>query len=341
MLAIGTFVLYDGGKIGRVLSRMSEGYQPNDSVMINEFPLVRYSTLNIRPNPSTVHHEVYQSSSITFVQEIGLIESVAWVFSPKQITNARYKLGDGVKNVFIIRFSPTTSHVIPFPSPTNPELTRSWKSPIQWRYSTTSKQLWMRQTRFWAEKAPTKAHFVARQRTLPFAPLPWTTFKSKQGSGGESQNDPARSRTETGMTKRAYGSKEDWFILRFETLGELNMLLSLFGPTILMGIRSHRVKIGGSRPILRGDRINVVMADLSPVGSSFTIRTDNRGVDMISNGRKLRLVIRYERTQEGDTAYMNSRIPAHLKGATSTSRCRRQYYTRSSVTIVYTATLLP
>jgi hypothetical protein len=158
-----------------------------------------------------------------------------------------------------------------------------------------------------------------------------------------------RSRTEAGMTKRAYGSKEDWFILRFETLGQLNMLLSLFGPTILMGIRSHRVRIGGSRPILRGDRIIVVMADPSPVGSSFTIRTNNRGVDMISNGRKLRLVIRYERTQEGDTAYMNSphmilccrhQLISRERPA-STSRCRKQYYTRSSVKIVYTATLLP
>jgi hypothetical protein len=84
MLAIGTFVLYDGGKVGRVLSRMSEGYQPNDSKMITEFPLLRYSTLNIRLNPSAVHHEVYQSSIITFVQEMGLIESVAWVFPPSK-----------------------------------------------------------------------------------------------------------------------------------------------------------------------------------------------------------------------------------------------------------------
>ena len=33
-----------------------------------------------------------------------MIEGIAWVFSPKQLSNARFKVADGVKNVFLLRY---------------------------------------------------------------------------------------------------------------------------------------------------------------------------------------------------------------------------------------------
>jgi hypothetical protein len=52
MIAIGTFVLYNGDKIGRLVTWVSEGYQPDNQVLVNEFGLVRNSTLDTISKPS-------------------------------------------------------------------------------------------------------------------------------------------------------------------------------------------------------------------------------------------------------------------------------------------------
>jgi hypothetical protein len=54
MIAIGTFVLYNGDKIGRLVTWVSEGYQPDNQVLVNEFGLVRNSTLDTQHSPPPI-----------------------------------------------------------------------------------------------------------------------------------------------------------------------------------------------------------------------------------------------------------------------------------------------
>jgi hypothetical protein len=298
MIAIGTFVHYSGEKVGHLITRVSEGYVANDGVLVNEFPLVRMSSIRIQLDPSAVHHEVYQSHSAEQIP-VEAIEGVAWVFLPRQTREARYRLGDGVDNIFLLRFRENLEEYSTFPfADLSPQysLCQDSYSMIIFRDLQAIGDL---ADKILNREGQLQGHFHRSIGETTIGPPTFHFLRSKIGpSFRRTKRQLFRCRTDSGLVTKAVAEKEKWTLFRFETSSQLDTLFSIFGPTIMVGNRTKRPRVGTAYIPNFGTRINVV--------SGVTVRstgvsTRNTGVDLLTNGRLLRLIVRYERTQQGDT----------------------------------------
>jgi hypothetical protein len=305
MLAIGTFVLYDGGKVGRLVSRVSEGYVPDDLVLVNEFRLLRQSTINIRLDPSATHDEVVQMDTTDFV-EVEAIKSVAWVFSPSQLSSdANYTIGDGVSNIFVLRYRSSLQPYETLPFPDDPGQYPSCQDSYSLQLFRDLRAVCDLASKILNRHGEYQGTFFrGTADTLIHAATVEYLIRQTSVRPQKSKRKCYRSRTDTGITKRSRVSNEKWLLLRYESEKDLDELFKIFGPGILLGIRSKRPTVGRPEKYSPNMILNVVCpvaaTRTTTTRKQFRVRTTNRGIDFITNGRMLKLVIRYQRTYKGD-----------------------------------------
>lgn len=106
----------------------------------------------------------------------------------------------------------------------------------------------------------------------------------------------ARRVLEPGLLLKAHQACLSAQILRFETEDELRALSSVLGELVTVDVRKRRPRYDTSESLFVNDVCNVV-AGSDAREEPFVTRTVQQGIDLVYDGTKVRIRIRYQRYQ--------------------------------------------
>lgn len=298
-LAIGSFAeLMDGTPV-QLLGKDKDSESGDGSILTDDPTIILRSFAVEDAGQPSMHHKMVTElpHQPLLKKKMSNLQSLAWVFTPEQLDLGINQLGDGVTNIYCWD---TESFFFPFPdnSPEYPfeqtSLSLSVFRDLQRICDAADRIL---------NRAAESQGTWCSARSLPFT-IQKTTMNHIKSRTGMSdsfrvKHRLSRKRTKSGLETQLFVMGEEWDLYRFETNDQLQKLLEVFGPTILMGNRARRPKVERPNTPVYGGFINVV-AGTEDGGESvqqatFQRFTDKQGVDMAFNGSDFRLTIRYQR----------------------------------------------
>jgi hypothetical protein len=238
-----------------------------------------------------------------------------FVLRPEDLESAKYVGGDGMEDLFVLRYRSDDKEIIktfvPFPDnlPSYPVIKDSYAFKVYkdlGRIAESAATILTRQTESQMMICTGRGQLTIHKRT-------WAYLKSKLNVEVHPVDlTTFRKRTLSGMKTAGYSQLRKCEYLRLETEADMDNLVKTLGPTFVLGNRVKRPKL--DIPFAPGTRsiMNQVVGNLER--DNWKRRTTNCGFDICSDGDIARMYIRYKRYILGsELRFPSSQLQACLQ----------------------------
>ena len=291
--------------IGLILSTSEDG----DSLEVNifrrvtpeitrELELPRFTDPRHAHAPQIVHTP--SRASVDWMR----VKSVCWVFQRQFLDSRPYEGHQGMKNLFILEFNDQggRDHI----NGCHPFCSRCGNFGI-FGVECYQERVWNGLQILRAEIGRLLARCSEKQGS--FNQVSSQVFVSKEAwqflvSQVEDHTRPPTGRIALvskrvlvpGLLLKAHQTRSYSTMVRLETEDELRALSSVLGELVTIDVRKRRPKHSIVESLFVNDIVNVV-AGSDAQEEPFKVRTKKQGVDLLQDGTKVRLRIRYQRYQ--------------------------------------------
>ena len=297
---MGTFVCSQGTiyrTVGRLTTSQNDIAGKENVIRVVEYVPVEESKIEARAvleASLSPFNELVQGCQISTISTSD-IDEIAFVFHEKNFVE--YHVAPGFRLAFFVRYTEDDQYIdadtfycFPDLSPKYPLHERSFALEVFQELSRIADASATILTR--------AAESQGRSGSAQVFVSPRTVQFLQRGLGLEPYEydiHTSHKRTLSGCKTFFFKRKRHCKYFRMETETQLENLMKLIGPTIVIGNRIKRMRPGTSfQPLAENDLVNAVVTDPSATPSVlFKRRTTRRGVDICTDGEVLKLYIRY------------------------------------------------